>query len=163
MTRGRKALPAALHMARGTYRPGRHNADAPEPAKGLLPPPDHLDDTAKAEYLRAGKLLDKCRTLTQADMVGLACYAAAWSRLIEGETKLKETGLVIKSPAGFPCISPYLSIVRQATEELRKWSSELGLTPAARTKLKAAPADTSADPMSKLLGKLNTQRAKVSG
>ena len=154
MTRGRKGLPVQIHKLRGTFRPDRHNADAPAPAPGLVPAPAHLDKTGKQEYRRAGKLLLRMRTLTPADMAGLACYAAAWSRLIEAQTKLRETGLVIKSPAGFPCISPYLSIVRQATEELRKWSSELGLTPASRTKLKAAPEDFSSDPMQKFLSKI---------
>jgi P27 family predicted phage terminase small subunit len=88
-------------------------------------------------------LLAETRTLTLADRAGLSCYAQAWSRLIEGETGLRTTGLVIRTPAGFPAISPFLSIVRQATEELRKWSAELGLTPSSRTKIKAAPPEVS--------------------
>ncbi len=140
MTRGRKPIPAELHVLQGTFRPARHAGSTPHPTAGIPPCPKHLDAVARKEYRRVGKLLAETKTLTLVDMVGLACYAQAWSRLIEGETKLRETGLVIKSPAGFPCISPFLSVVRQATEELRKWSVELGMTPAGRAKIKAPPA-----------------------
>ena len=91
-------------------------------------------------------------------MVALTCYAQAWGRLIEGEAKLKETGLVIKSPAGFPCISPYLSIVRGTSEELRKWASELGLTPSSRTKIKTPSTVPGNDPMVRLLADTRAAR-----
>jgi P27 family predicted phage terminase small subunit len=68
----------------------------------------------------------------------------AWSRSVEAENKLKETGLIIKSPAGFPQISPYVSIAVRAGEEIRKWAQELGLTPAARAKLKTPPKEPAA-------------------
>ena len=138
----RPPTPVAIHKLRGTFRRDRHGGEEPQPTAGLPVAPDHLDAQAADEYYRTGKLLADCRVLTQADKAALACYAAAWSRLIEAETKLRETGLIVKSPSGFPCISPYLSIVNRAAEEIRKWSGELGLTPSARSKLKITPAET---------------------
>ena len=162
MSRGRKKIPAEMHILAGTFRADRHNADAPKPKEGIPPAPKHLDKVARAEYHRVARLLKKCRTITEADLAVLTCYASAWARLIEAEMQLKTTGLIVKSPAGFPCISPYLSIVRAASEELRKLAGELGLSPAARTKLKASPAATSNDPMAAIVGALNaTPRTKA--
>jgi P27 family predicted phage terminase small subunit len=140
--RGRKPIPPEMHIAMGTYRADRHGGRQAQPREGIPRCPSHLDKTARVEYRRVSRLLAECRVITEADLVPLACYAQAWSRLVEAEGRLKETGLVVKSPAGFPCISPYLSIVRGATEELRRWSVELGLTPSARTKIKAVPKQT---------------------
>ena len=39
MTRGRKGLPVQIHKLRGTFRPDRHNADAPAPRPALSLPP----------------------------------------------------------------------------------------------------------------------------
>jgi P27 family predicted phage terminase small subunit len=139
MTRGRRPTPTAILKARGTFREGRRNASEPQPAPGIPAAPPYLDKAAKTEYRRVAKLLAECGAITQADRAALAAYAAAWSRLVEAELKIRETGLVVRSPAGFPTTNPYFTVVRQAAEELRKWATELGLTPSSRTKIKTAP------------------------
>lgn len=156
--RGRKPLSTEMHRLCGTYRENRHGGTTPQPTAGLAPPPKHLDAMAKKEFRRVGRLLADSGVVTLAELAALACYAQAWSRMIEAETKLRETGLVVKSPAGFPCISPYLSIATKAGEEIRKWASELGLTPAARTKLRLPSPDEPGGKLSKYIGVANRSR-----
>jgi len=141
MSRGRKPLPVEIHRLRGSFRADRHNVNAPQPTSGIPACPKHLNKTAKTEYRRVGKLLAACRVITEVDRAALAAYSQAWARLVQGEIKLHETGLIIKSPNGFPCLSPYLSVVRQAAEEVRRWAAELGLSPSARTRLHVEPAE----------------------
>jgi P27 family predicted phage terminase small subunit len=55
--------------------------------------------------------------------------------LIEAELKLKETPVLLKTPSGYVQQSPWLSISNKQLELMAKFMAELGLTPAARTRL----------------------------
>jgi P27 family predicted phage terminase small subunit len=155
MSRGRKPKPLEILKLDGSYRADRHNGNPPKSAAGIPPCPKHLDAIARKEYRRIAKIMSESKTVTQAELAALTCYAQSWSRMIEAEKQLKITGLIIKSPAGFPCISPFLSVANRAAEDLRKWGGELGLSPAARMKIKVEPADVAKIP--------SRQRRKIEG
>ena len=136
MGKGRKPLPIELHRMLGTYRANRHSGVGPELPRKVPTSPKHLDKAAKVEYSRTAKLLARCRIITDADRAALACYAQAWSRMVDAENKLRITGLILKGPNGVVYQSPFLAIANRAGAEVRKWAAELGLTPAARCKLR---------------------------
>jgi phage terminase small subunit len=63
--------------------------------------PDDLDDTAKREWKRLVKILLRARVLTEADGYTLANLHQDWSTLVKAQTKLKEFGLLLKTPSGY--------------------------------------------------------------
>ena len=66
---------------------------------------------------------------TPIDRAALAAYCQTWARWMAAETKLQEFGTVIKSPSGYPMLSPYLSIVNEATRQMRGFLQEFGMSP----------------------------------
>lgn len=147
--RGRKPVPTPILQLRGSRKIGRRNEPRPPTAIPTCPP--HLDQRAKAEWKRITKLLAAMKLLTKLDRATLATYCSTWSRLVDAETKLREHGLVVKSPSGYPMQNPYLSVVNRSIEQLGKIATEFGLTPSSRVRLSVPTAPVSdADPFAEL-------------
>lgn len=101
--------------------------------------PDHLDAEARREWKRLVKMLLRVRILTEADGLALANLCQAWSTLVKAQTKLNESGLLLKTPSGYIQQSPLLGIVNNCTEKVVKLSREFGLTPSSRSRLQVPP------------------------
>lgn len=115
---GRKRKPAALHVLNGTYKPGRHG---PKDAQQLLPPaelepPEWLQGVALAEWERITALLRPAQVLTEGDRGILLMSCLLYSDIVEMASK-------------------QLPVPETKVAQYRLCCSELGLTPAARTKL----------------------------
>ena len=54
---------------------------------------------------------------------------------MEAERKLAETPLILRTPADYIQQSPWLSISNKQLELMAKYMTELGLTPASRSRL----------------------------
>ncbi len=149
MTRGRKPKPTRLKLVQGT--PGKRPlpADEPEPDVGLPPAPAHLSDAAKAEWDNIGGQLLELGLVTNIDAAALAVYCTAFARWAEAEEKLREFGMITKTPNGGLAQSPYLSIANRAMEQMMKALLEFGMSPSSRTRVKAAKAPAAADPLEK--------------
>ena len=85
------------------------------------------------------KLLLDLGLMSDLDRAALAAYCQAWSRWVEAEDALRQYGVVIKSPSGFPMQSPFLSVANKALEQMRGLLIEFGMTPASRTKVHGEP------------------------
>lgn len=144
MPAGRPAKPTRLHLLDGTFRKDRHaeRADAEPQLDQLakLPKcPGFLRGAGRAEWKRVGQeLLDK-RVLASADMAAFAGYCASLERAVEAEEVLREQGYTLETPQGFEQARPEVSIARQAWAEVRKFAQEFGITPSARTRVRAVP------------------------
>lgn len=91
-----------------------------DPPPGPPPdPPAHLDPVAAAKWRDVGR--------EGMDLDLLELYVTTWSRWKAADAKVQELGTVIKSPSGFPCQNPYLSIVNRAAADLLKIGRRLGL------------------------------------
>ena len=112
--RGRKPIPLSLHKARGSYRPARHATAAgqPQPTTGIPPCPAPPRQSGEAQNTWQS---ESCWP-KQNPNAGRSCRVdmlrRRLERMLEGEVKLRETGLVIKTPAGFPAISPFFDCPR---------------------------------------------------
>ena len=151
--KGRKPKPTALKVLTGTYRRDRTNGDEPKPKVGIPRMPADLDERARKVWRYYAQLLSRLRVLTLADRETLACFCVAAGRRMQAEEEIKKEGPIIKAPSGYPIQNPWLAITNKAMEQLLKWGTELGLSPASRTRVKVESNDIAADPMSKLLGR----------
>lgn len=133
--RGRKPTSTYLKLVAGN--PGKRalNHDEPVPPPGLPSCPSHLSGPAKAEWKRLAKTLFDMGVLTQVDRSVLAAYCQAYGRWVEAELKLKETPPLLKTPAGYVQVSPWMSVANKQLELMAKFMSELGLTPSSRTRI----------------------------
>src|SRR5262245_33058916 len=107
---GRRPKPTHLKLLQGN--PGKRplNADEPQPAIEIPVAPDHLSEAAKGEWLSMGEKLQKLGLLTSIDRAAFAAYCVVWARWVEAEEALKKTGPVVRSPSGYPMLSPYYTV-----------------------------------------------------
>ena len=75
------------------------------------------------------------RLLTNLDRATLAAYCGAYALWAEATAQIQKYGAMIKSPQGFPIQSPYLSIANRQAEIMMRIASELGFTPASRSRI----------------------------
>jgi P27 family predicted phage terminase small subunit len=94
---------------------------------------------AQREWRRVGKLLVGAGVMTGVDRAVLALYCQAYGRWVEAEEKLigedGVSGLTDLTPNGMVIQSVYLQIANKAMEQVKRYGAELGLTPAARTRI----------------------------
>lgn len=145
-----KPKPTALRILQGN--PGKRPLPKGEPKpKVLLPPcPKHLDAEARREWRRMGHKLLSLGLMTEIDRSSLAAYCIAWSRWVTAEEMIAKSGLIIKAPTGFLLQNPMLAIANRAMEQLMKLAVEFGMTPSARSRVKAAEPEA-ADEFSEFL------------
>ena len=118
--RGRKPKPTAIRKLEGNPGKRTFNADEPEFEATLPSAPDHLSKRAKKEWARAGKLLLDANVLTEADYAVFAVYCQQWSRWVEAERAIAETGTLVKTPNGYAVESPLVAIAGKAMERMMK-------------------------------------------
>ena len=133
--RGRKPKPTRLKLVQGN--PGKRpiNGREPKPPGSLPSCPAHLSSTAKTEWKRLARSLNKIGMLTEIDRAAMAAYCQAYGRWVEAERKLAETPPLLKTPAGYVQASPWIGIANKQLELMAKFMAELGLTPSSRSRL----------------------------
>ena len=119
----------------GQPRKTEIRGDEPKPPGSLPDCPEHLSTEAKAEWHRIAKSLNVIGLLTQVDRATMAAYCQCWGRWVEAEQKLAETLAILRTPAGYIQQSPWLSISNKQLELMARYMTELGLTPASRSRL----------------------------
>lgn len=144
MARGRKRIPSKIIDLRGgsklTHRPPR--AKEPKPPEKMPPCPKHLDEDAKKEWKRAGKVLRPLGLLTEMDMMIFAAYCEAYSRWVYAVKKIQEMGYVRIGEEGAPITNPYLRVAREAYDQMIKAGIQIGMSPSSRASLKVEKPKT---------------------
>lgn len=137
-TRGRKPKPTALKVLEGN--PGKRplNTDEPKPKKKAPKCPSWLEPEAKKEWRRMSKVLEQIGVLTQVDGAAFAGYCQAYARWKEAEEFLTKHGTIFKTPSGYIQQVPQVSIAQTYLKIMKDFCSEFGLTPSARTRIKAS-------------------------
>ena len=102
--------------------------------------PGHLTPAAARECRRVARLLLEMGVLTAIDRAALAAYSQAYGRWVEAEERLRETPLLYRTPSGHVQQSPLLGIVHKQLELMGRYMVELGMTPAARSRVSAGLA-----------------------
>ena len=115
MKTGRPAKPTVLKLLAGN--PGKRPINAQEPDAGTIDtnPPAELSDAAKAHWDRLAPMLTKSGVLKQSDRDLLFCYCESHAAWLDGVRGGKLN----------------VSLLSQ----LRQMLGEMGMTPAARTRI----------------------------
>jgi P27 family predicted phage terminase small subunit len=132
--RGPAKKPTALKIVQGTAQPSRINADEPVVDAPVGAP---FEDMLKSEQEQWREIAATCFWLTEADRHTLRHYCETWQDYQSERGRMKAKGSVYKAKSGYAQSSAYFGNVMKLRDELRRLAGELGLTPAARTNIKA--------------------------
>jgi len=140
--RGRRPKPTALKLREGNPGGRALNRREPKPVISVPSCPAHLSPSAKAEWKRLAHQLETLGILNQLDRAAFAGYCQAYGRWVEAERKLRETPILLRTPAGYVQPSPWLAIANRQLELMHRFMGELGLSPASRSRVAAFPSLT---------------------
>ncbi|WP_343347628.1 phage terminase small subunit P27 family [Sphingomicrobium sp. XHP0239] len=134
MTRGRKPKPTHLKVVEGN--PGRRplNTKEPKPKGNLYDCPEHLN----ADQRKVWKYAIECAPhglLKRVDRSVLLAWVVAEDLHRQATEKLNEHSLLISTPNGMPVQTPYISIINKQAAIMVKAASEMGFTPASRSRV----------------------------
>ncbi len=95
--------------------------------KGERQCPRQLSAAAQKEWKRLLPILEPQGLLPmpQGLLAGFEMYCAARARWLEAEKAVKDSGMVVKAPSGYPVQNPYLAIANKAMEQMRQFLDEL--------------------------------------
>ena len=114
------------------------------------PCPKWLNNAAKKEWRRVAKILaEEGKDFTDKDLKALEAYCTNYAKWQRCEQIIDEKGYSMEvGDNGYEQQRPEVSIANKAQTELRAWAKELGLTPAARQRMKEAGGitDSGIDP-----------------
>lgn len=148
--RGRPRKPTHLKVLQGTYRPDRAPKNELQPDPVMPSCPRWLHPEAKREWRRIAKEYEKLGILTRLDRAALMGYCIAYGTVWEAERAIQEHGMVQYTETGYATQRPEVGIRNTALKEMRAFANELGMSPAARTRIDVSTtpkqeADTAAD------------------
>jgi P27 family predicted phage terminase small subunit len=111
-------------------------------------PPPFIESYATEEWCRISVEIHRVRLLTTVDHAALAGYCVAYARWRTAEEALRKMadndplfhGLIVKSKHGYPIENPLVYTSRRAMQEMLRFVSEFGFTPAARARIAAGIA-----------------------
>lgn len=106
------------------------------------PCPKWLSDAAKKEWRRITKIFaEEEKEFTDKDLKALEAYCTNYAKWQKCEQIIDEKGYSMEvGDNGYEQQRPEVSIANKAQTEMRAWAKELGLTPAARQRMKAESA-----------------------
>lgn len=132
--RGRKPKSERLRRLAGEFRIVG-SKDPPEP-------PDWLEGEAREEWDRIVNELQKTYLISPLDAVSLASYCRIYAVWREADRDVEEKGLTFVSDNGNIRCNPAAKLSLQLFEAMRRMGAEYGFTPAARSRLDCAGAET---------------------
>lgn len=156
MAAGRRPKPTHLKLVQGN--PGKRALNGAEPKPERVPPspPDHLTDAARVAWGRLTVLLDRMGVLTQADAYALERLAELYAEIVDLSGVLQREGRTYESATQNGTIirpRPEAAMLADADRRFRAYLIEFGLTPAARSKVKAdGEGATESDPAAAYFG-----------
>lgn len=103
--------------------------------KSKFPCPQWLDSDAKKEWKRVIKEIGEDTDLKTLDLKALEGYCQSYSRWRACERVLQEEGYTFLTPNQYVQQRPEVSISNKAMADMRAFAKELGLTPAARSRM----------------------------
>ena len=124
MTAGRPTKPTHLREIDGgaAHRPVPKTdmSAAPDPTASIPEPHEMLTGDALEEWERIVPELAAVGLMTEIYRGPITAYCQAWGRWVDAEEKVREIGSIVRTPNGYPVVSPYGA--RRASDEVRQES-----------------------------------------
>lgn len=144
MARGRKPLPANVHVLQGNRSRLSSAAlrDDVSPTCEIPACPRELTDDARKEWKRITAELEKVGLITQLDRAALAVYCQAYGDWLHARRMLGSgEDYVETTPSGYRQMGVWVQLANRAAEQMRQFASEFGMTPSARRNVRSAQLD----------------------
>jgi P27 family predicted phage terminase small subunit len=149
-----------LKLVTETLRATRANKAEAMPEAGIPDPPPELSAVAKVEWLEVSKKLNAAGLLTTIDRAALAAYCQAFGRWVQAERVLAEmaardpetAGLMIETTNGNLVQNPMVGTANTAMRDMMRYAVEFGMTPSARSRVRANQLATQKDPAEQFFG-----------
>lgn len=126
---------------------------------GVPTAPRDMAPDAKAIYRRVGREMLAHGLGTRLDGTVLAVHADALARLERYRRQLDEDGPLVRGRDGLPVASPLVKLHRDCEAVVLRTAAELGLTPAARGRVKPSePTAADSSPIAQLLARRRAER-----
>lgn len=131
---GRKRLPTALKIVKGTQRKCRLNPDEPAPGADNLAPPDYISREALKHWPIIVTMLKDAGVASDMDAMALCALCEAVTTWVQATTEVRKHGLITEGKYG-PCANPSIKISNDASDRMMRILIEFGMTPSARSKV----------------------------
>jgi P27 family predicted phage terminase small subunit len=151
MTRGRKPKPTALKLVGGNAGKRALNKREPKPTGNLTEPPEWLTEQ-QSEGWRYAIANAPYGLLKLIDRSALVAWVVAEDLHRQAAEKLNGGAMLIKTPNGMPVQSPYLSIINKQAAIMIKAASEMGFSPASRSRVEIGVGEQEDDPADRYFG-----------
>lgn len=143
--RGPAPMPTRLRLLHGDH-PERVNRAEPRPRASLPECPAEVSPAVRDVWSYTMAELEAMKIVTAADRDALLCYCEAVITHREASALLAQTKILVKGALGGLVRNPALAIQRDAARTMLVFAREFGLTPSARSQIKAgesvrAPGD----------------------
>ncbi len=113
------------------------NEKEPQVEVSIPDPPDHLVDEEINIFVTTAGKLARMRVMTEADVDALSIYAVNFCRWKAATQKVREMGMIVKSPKNYLIQNPFLAIANKAQKCCMDILTEFGLTPSSRTRVQS--------------------------
>lgn len=141
---GPAPTPTHLKVIRGT-RPDRINKAEPKPVASDPKCPTWLNAEGKKVWKRVAAQLKDMQLLFEADQDVLNAYVQAVVMHQEASKVVQREGITVPGRRDEFVKNPALQVVRDSATLIRMLAGELGLTPAARSRLKSENTEKAQD------------------
>lgn len=137
--------PTALKLVAGN--PGQRplNKREPKPRGNLYDPPEWLTDQQMVGWRYAIETAP-LGLLKRLDRSTLVVWVIAEDLHRQAVEKINGGAMLIKTPNGMPIQSPYISIINKQASVMLKAASEMGFTPASRSRVEIDGGNAEEDP-----------------
>ena len=154
MPAGRPRKPKAEKKLQGTYRKNQDYDALPAPITNDIPtPPNFLTKNATEYYFSICHTLRDLKILSPADMVVVIQLAQTLDLNERSYLETTKTeGYKQTSATGFETYSAAFSVWEKTSKTIRDLSNMLGLSPAARERIKIKNEDKQENELMKILG-----------
>lgn len=143
--RGPKPLPSNVRDFASADTRSRANPDEPVFETDKLECPERFKGDMKQDFWdHAVPQLVKAGVATNIDQYALEALIQKWADYRVAQAKVDEHGFLIRTPSGYPQLSPYYSIATKALKDFQSLMVEFGMTPSSRTNIKVTEAMTGA-------------------
>lgn len=140
MSRARK--PTAIKALQGTLQPCRTPKNEPKPQADIstIAAPSHLNESSRDIWNFAVEQMPK-GVITTCDVAILARWASLYDQFAKLSQLLDEQGLLQVDEKGQTKVNPLHHAIIKTSAELRAIETQLGFTPASRSKVSAVTND----------------------